>query len=342
MRKRFTLLGMIAVLVLLMGAALFWSMKDRPAPAVQTALPEEASAEERPVVLKLFSPYSPGSFPSHMLKVFCDSVYSMSDNTLVVQLYEGGAFREERNNLQALKSGTLEMCAVSCECLPQLVPESAPLFTLFRCSTQEEAMTLLEGEEAQAVYSRMEDMGIMRLGSFWNGFHWLWTAEPLSGVQDFKTLRLGIPDVRMLQSGFQNLTDALVVTNSGSLPLGLQSGSINACEQNLTEAMQQGVSQFAPYCLELNHAYSAISLLVTRRAWDALTSEEQTVLQNCVIHILDYSAEQYQRFLPLWKNKMSVYNHVEFYHLPAVQQAELEQRMREQSMSYVEELLAAE
>lgn len=340
MRKRFTLLGMIAVLVLLMGVVLFWSMRERPAPAVQAAPPEEAETDP-PAVLKLFSPYSSGSFPSHVLKVFCDSVYGMSDNTLAVQLYEGGAFREERNNLQALENGTLEMCAVSCDYLPQLLPEAAPLFTMFRCSTREEAMALLESEEAQTLYRQMEDMGILRLGSFWNGFRWLWTTEPLSGAQDFSRLRLGIPDVRMLQSGFQNLTDAVVVVNGGSLSLSLQSGSINACEPDLTEVMQQGSSQFTPYCLELNHTYSAISLLMAESAWDALTAEEQVVLQSCVSHILDYAAEQYQRFLPLWKNKMSVYSHVEFYHLPAAQQSEVERRMREQSLAYVEEFLGA-
>ena len=341
MGKRYTLLGMIAVLVLLMGAVLLWSMRERPVPAVQAAPLAESEADDPPTVLKLFSPYSSGSFPSHVLKVFCDSVYSMSDNALAVQLYEGGAFREERNNLQALESGTLEMCAVSCDCLPQLLPEAAPLFTMFRCSSREEAMALLEGGEAQELYRQMEDMGILRLGSFWNGFRWLWTTEPVSSAEDFSALRLGIPDVRMLQSGFQNLTDTLVVTNGESLSLSLQSGSINACEQDLTEVMQQGISQFTPYCLELNHTYSAISLLMTKSAWDALTPEEQSVLQSCVSHILNYAAEQYQLFLPLWKNKMSVYNHVEFCRLPADQQSEIERRMREQSLAYVEELLGA-
>lgn len=163
----------------------------------------------------------------------------------------------------------------------------------------------------------------------------------LEEIAEKNSLRLGIPDVRMLQSGFQNLTDAVIVVNGGSLSLSLQSGSINACEPDLTEVMQQGSSQFTPYCLELNHTYSAISLLMAESAWDALTAEEQVVLQSCVSHILDYAAEQYQRFLPLWKNKMSVYSHVEFYHLPAAQQSEVERRMREQSLAYVEEFLGA-
>lgn len=272
MGKRYTLLGMIAVLVLLMGAVLLWSMRERPVPAVQAAPLAESEADDPPTVLKLFSPYSSGSFPSHVLKVFCDSVYSMSDNALAVQLYEGGAFREERNNLQALESGTLEMCAVSCDCLPQLLPEAAPLFTMFRCSSREEAMALLEGGEAQELYRQMEDMGILRLGSFWNGFRWLWTTEPVSSAEDFSALRLGIPDVRMLQSGFQNLTDTLVVTNGGSLSLSLQSGSINACEQDLTEVTQQGIS---PRLCQKTTVWGAPNprLLCSRKKYPALLPE---------------------------------------------------------------------
>lgn len=288
MCKRFILLGIMAGMMLALGCGLIWAMN---VPSVRDpgygARGEEPVSGETPKVLKLFSPYLSDSFPSHVLRVFRDSVYSMTDHTVEIQIYEDKAVNAEWDNLEAIRGGMLEICAVSEEILQRF--------------TQQDGET------------PAEDGGLLQLGRFWNGYQWLWTTAPVVETEDLRTINLRVSSADGAGSGLQELVNRAVVIGIDELYLNLQAGFVNAYELDLTQVLQLGTYQFTRYCLELERSDSEVEIVMSQAAWECLSDQEREVIQACMDHALEYAREEYQQLLPLWKRVMETRYGVVFY-----------------------------
>lgn len=296
MRKRFILLGIVAGVMLMLGFGLIWAMN---APAASDAgyvsLEEAPASGEAPKVLKLFSPYLSDSFPSHILHVFQNSVYSMTEHGVEIQIYEDKAVNSEWDNLEAVRSGMLEMCAVSAESLQRFTRQDG------RDSKENPA-------GAQAA-----DGAVLQLGRFWNGYQWLWTTAPIVEAEDLRTIDLRVSGAESEDGGIQDLVNSSVVIGNDELYLNLQAGFVNGYELDLTQVLQLGTYQFTRYCLELERSSSEVEIVMSQAAWEFLSDRERETIQACMDHALEYAREEYQQLLPLWKRVMETRYGVVFY-----------------------------
>lgn len=286
MRKRLIILGVVAGVMLVLGFGLIWAMNaPSGSDGGYVSLEDAPASDEAPKVLKLFSPYLPDSFPAHVLQVFRDSVYSMTGHGVEIQIYEDKAVNSEQDNLEAVRGGLLELCAVSAESLQRFTEDNG---------------AFAEGD-------------ILQLGRFWNGYQWLWTAAPIVEADDLRTINLRVSGAESEDDGLRELVNSSVVIGIDELYLNLQAGFVNGYELDLTQVLQLGTYQFTRYCLELERSHSEVEIVMSQAAWECLSDEEQDVMQACMDHALEYAQEEYQQLLPLWKRVMESRYGVVFY-----------------------------
>ncbi len=332
--------GLVALGMLVLTGRLL--LPERPeGPGAAEPVQQEAAVSNEVKILKLASPFSRDSFASRILNDFCSRVNANGAQTLYIQLYENGALGSESETLEAIRNGRLELCAVNSGNLTALIPEAEPLFVPFRASTREEAVALLDSEEAQRVYEKMEAQGVQNLGYFWNGFRYVWSSTPVRSLADLGELRLRLPGVPVFQAAFDGVVAAQEIMPMDDVHTALLVGTVDAFEQDLTEVVRRDVCGLTPYCLKLNHAFSATTLLMNQEVWQTLTARERVTLMDCMEQSIRYADDLCEKQEQTWQQYLETHG-TTFTALPAEEQALVREQMSRQAWDYVNAALGGE
>jgi tripartite ATP-independent transporter DctP family solute receptor len=204
-----------------------------------------------------------------------------SGGKLGVKVFPNGALGQERDTIEQLKIGGLDMMRINVAPLNNVVPETIVPALPFLFRSEEHMHAVLDGPVGEQILAAMEAQGMIGLAFYDSGARSIYAAsKPVKTLADVSGMK-----IRVQQSDlFVAMVEALGA-NPTPMPYGevytaLKTGIVDAAENNFPSYESSRHFEAAKYYTLTEHSMAPEVLVFSKVIWDTLPEEDQALIRT--------------------------------------------------------------
>ena len=209
-------------------------------------------------------------------QAFADDLKKRSNGRLEIRLHPGGALGGEREMLEGMQIGTVDIAMPATAVVGNFVPEVQILDIPFLFRDIDHAYRVLEGPIGQEMLAKFPERGLIGLALGGNGFRQLTNSKkPVTTPDDLRGLKLRT---------MENQTHLMVWRQLGALPTpmalpevftALQQGVVDGQENPIGAIINNKFGQVQKHLTITNHAFTSIAVTMSPAAFNPLSAEDK-------------------------------------------------------------------
>lgn len=236
----------------------------------------------------------PGNPRSAAADAFAEQV-SAAPECGTVQVQGAEQLGSDKEMLQSVRAGTLDITANSQGPLAGFVPEVALIGLPFLFDDAEQAYEVLDGEVGAELASLAEAQGFKVLAWWDNGIRQVTNNErPIETPEDLAGLKIRTPEDPMTVDIFSALNANPAPIAFGELYLALRQGTVDGQENPLANIASAKLNEVQDYLALTGHQYQATPFLMNLNTFNSLSAECQQVIQQAAEDARDSQRQQMQ------------------------------------------------
>ncbi len=213
------------------------------------------------------------------LEQFKATVEEKTGGKVKGEIHASSSLGSEREMIEALQLGTLEMCLAATSQLTSFVPQYQVFDLPYIFTSRDQAWDTLDGELGEEMLGMLESKGLVGLGFYEVGFrNFTNSINPINTPADIsgKKFRTMETPVHVQAIGYWG-------GNAISMPIGevytaLQTKTIDGQENPLSIILSQKLYEVQKYISVSEHFYTGTPLLISKTLWDQMTPELQAII----------------------------------------------------------------
>jgi tripartite ATP-independent transporter DctP family solute receptor len=247
----------------------------------QEVLDPESEAEFPKMVINVGHGNSETHSYQKGLLEFQRVVEEKTGGNVTIEIHPCSSLGSEREMVEGLQLGTLEMCLAATSPLTAFVPEFSVFDLPFIFTSRDQAWNTLDGELGSEMLDLLESKNLKGLAYFEVGFrNFTNNKHPINTPSDLSGLK-----IRTMETPVHVAAVGYWGGNAISMPIGevytsLQMGTIDGQENPYASIIGQKLYEVQPYISISEHFYTATPLLISKQLWDSLSPELQAVLEE--------------------------------------------------------------
>ena len=264
----------------LVGAAVF----------AATALTAVAALAQAPIVIKFSHVVAPDTPKGKGALRFKELAEQRTNGRVKVELYPNSQLYKDKEELEALQLGSVQMLAPSLAKFGPLGVKDFEVFDLpflFKDSAAFRGIT--EGPLGVELFNKLEPKGIHGLAYWDNGFHIMSANKPLVHVADFKGMKMRIQSSKVLDAQMRALGAIPQVMAFSELYQALQTGVVDGTEGVPSNFYTQKINEVQKHITISNHGHLAYAVIINKKFDDGLPADLRTVLDSSVKDATTYA-----------------------------------------------------
>ncbi|MCM3715912.1 TRAP transporter substrate-binding protein [Alkalihalobacillus oceani] len=219
---------------------------------------------------------------------FKELVEERSDGRIIVDVHANSTLGNERDMLEGMQMGTVEMGIISSGPMAGFVPEFALLDLGYLFDSSEIAQEVLTGPIGEQLNEKMLDVGIRRLATIDAGFRNIYASKPIQTVEDLQGLKIRTLETPAHLELFQELGAAPTPMAYSELYTGLQQGVVDAAE-NVPEAFYSSQHfEVSKVYSETQHVYLTMMYLISEDFYNQLPADLQEIVAEAAAEAAEY------------------------------------------------------
>ncbi|GHC31495.1 periplasmic substrate-binding transporter [Gemmobacter nanjingensis] len=238
-----------------------------------------ASAFALPATAKTFNLAFTPPLESHYGdagKAFKAKIEELSGGDIEIALKPAGALGGERDVIEGLQIGTVELTISSTGPIGNFVPQVYALDFPFLFKDYASAHAVLDGEIGQEILADFEPAGLVGLAWAENGFrHITDSKHPIRTPDDLKGIKLRTMENEVHIAAFKALGAAPTPMSWTEVLTSLQQGTIDGQENPVPIITANNMWEIQKYASLTGHVYSPAAVVISKITWDELSPEEQ-------------------------------------------------------------------
>jgi TRAP-type transport system periplasmic protein len=298
------------------------------AATVLAALAAPVAAQINEHVFKVGIGLSDDHPQAQAVRYFAEKLAAKSGGKMTAKLFASGALGNDVSMTSALRGGTLEMT----------IPDSSTLMTLIKpfgvinlpltFNNEQEADAVLDGAFGQKLLGMLPEKGLIGLGFWENGFrHVTNSRRPINKADDLAGLKL-----RVIQSPLFLDTFNALGTNATPMPFtelytAMEQAAVDGQENPPATILASKFYEVQKHLVLSRHMYSAWVLLISKKAWDGLSPQEQKIVQEAAREATVYERKTIRAFSETALGELKKVG-MQITELPAAEQAKLRAKLQ--------------
>ncbi|BDF69426.1 hypothetical protein CE91St41_04070 [Oscillospiraceae bacterium] len=253
---------------------------------------QPAGSTPTPIKVKVANLYAENVPETQSLYLFKEEVEKKTDGAIQIEIYPNGQLGTEDALLESVQTGSVEMFLSGGLTVPEIPYTNITLLpNIFR--DYDHARRALEDPKIFADLTQgVEDSKLVVFPYTPSGFRAIFSNRPLQSMEDFKGLRLRVPNIPVWIEW---------ATNLGSNPITMPMTEVfTALEQKVVDAQETPPSicrgnkfnEVSGYGLDSKHMLTLHLWLVNREFFESLTPEQQQIFADAITLANDYTWEQ--------------------------------------------------
>ena len=210
--------------------------------------------------------------------VFTREVEKRTNGRYKIQNFYSGALGAERESIEALQLGTLDLTMTSTGPVPNFVPEVAILDIPFLFKDYAQARATLDGPIGQDMLTKFPSKGIVALAWGENGFrHMTNNKRQVVVPDDLKGLKMRTMENPVHMQAYKAFGIIPTPMAFTEVFTALQQGTVDGQENPLSVISAAKFDQVQKYMTLTGHVYSPALILMSKAQFDKLSAADKQV-----------------------------------------------------------------
>jgi C4-dicarboxylate-binding protein DctP len=250
-----------------------------------------AHAQPAPIVIRFSHVVAPDTPKGKAALRFKQLAEQATGGRVRVQVYPNSELYQDRDELEALQLGAVEMIAPSLSKFAPLGVREFEVFDLPFLFPDEAALhRITEGPIGRDMLQRLRPKGIIGLAFWDNGFKSFSANRPLRLPTDMKDLRMRIQPSRVLDAQMRALGAQPITMRFGEVHAALEAGVVDGTENPPSNFYTQDMQDVQTHFTVSNHGYLGYAVIVNRKFWDDLPFDIRDRLEDAMREATRYAA----------------------------------------------------
>ena len=215
---------------------------------------------------------------------FQEQVERDSGGTLRVKLYYGGQLGGDRDAIEGVGLGTIEMTVAGAGVFANFEPQMGVTALPFFFDGFEEAWAFNDSPLNAQICRRLERRGLRVLGHWDNGFRCITNSvRPINSPEDLRGLTIRTPENPIILA-----TMAALGANPSPLPwpelyMALQQRAFDGQENPVPTIYVNKLYEVQEHLSITDHAYEPMPVVVSEVFWSGLSEREREIIRTAVL-----------------------------------------------------------
>jgi C4-dicarboxylate-binding protein DctP len=218
-------------------------------------------------------------------EIFKKYVEEKTNGEIKIGLYPASQLGGEREMLEALQMGTLEMASLTNGPFPNFSKDILVFDIPFVFPSEEVAYKVLDGAFGDKLREKvLKDTGVRCLGFAENGFrHFTTTKKPIRTPDDVKGLKIRVMENSAHMAMIRTLGGLPTPMAFAELYTALAQGVVDGQENPISLTASMRYYEVQKYLTLDGHLYCPYLFMVNEGIWGKMTPEQQKIVQEGVI-----------------------------------------------------------
>ena len=258
---------------------------------------DAAAAASDPKVTLVYAEVNPldtivGQTGSH----FKEKVEELTGGSVVVDVQASGVLGSENDVLDAILGGStsIDISRISAFALTSYGCNKSKLLSIpFTFENRAHFWNFAKSELAPEFLNEPQELGLPVRGIFYGeeGFRHFFTVKPVSGIADFKGLKLRVSNDPVMNGMVEGLGANPTVVSFGELYSALQTGVVDGAEQPIANYKSNAFPEVANNLILDGHTLGAVQAVITDNAWNKLTENQQAAVMEAAADTQAFNAD---------------------------------------------------
>lgn len=227
------------------------------------------------------------------MEFWSDTLNKVTDGRIMIKIYPGGQLGGEKELIEQLQMGTLDITKVSSAGLEAFIPEMMVLGMPYLFKSSEHKWKVLNSAVGRELLNAGSSRGLIGIGFYEAGERSFYTkGGPIKTPADLKNLKIRVIKSPMAINLLQTLNASPTPISWGELYTALQQGTVDGAENNPPSFVSARHYEVCKYYSLDKHTSPMDVVMIGKKAWDKLSDEDKAMM----IETFDISVE-YQKQL---------------------------------------------
>ncbi len=233
------------------------------------ALPPAALAE--PVVIKFSHVVAVDTPKGQAAEFFKKRAEELTAGRVRVEVYPNSTLYTDRDEIEALQLGAVQMLAPSLSKLGPLGAKEFEVFDLpFIFDDYADLRKVTEGPVGKRLLGTLEAKGIRGLAYWDNGFKDFSANRPLHTPSDYRGLRMRVQSSMVLEAQMRALGAMPQVMGFSEVYAALRAGVVDGTENPISNLYTQRMHEVQRHVSITHHGYLGYAVIVNKKFWGGL------------------------------------------------------------------------
>jgi tripartite ATP-independent transporter DctP family solute receptor len=213
-----------------------------------------------------------------------------------IKVFGDSALGSEKDTIEQVKIGALDMVRVNFAAFNGIVPESVLPALPFLFRDMDHFRKTMYGPQGDRILAGFEKAGFVGLAIYESGARSMYSKKPIKTLADIKGMKIRVQPSDMFVSMVGAMGASPTPMPYNEVYTGLKTGLIDAAENNYPSYDEAKHFESAPVYSETMHSMSPEVLVFSKKIWDTLGKQEQAAIRKAAKDSVPY-------YVKLWDAK---------------------------------------
>lgn len=279
------------ILVLVLVITIFAGCSPKSESAASTT-DTAGTTESEPITIKLGHGQTE-AHPYHLGAArFKELVEEATDGRIKIEIYPAGTLGQERDLVEGTGLGTVDMCITTNAPLTNFAKNFSVFEFPYTFRDFDHVAAVLDGEIGESLLAELNDIGIVGLAYFENGFRNMTTNKPINTVEDLKNMKIRTMESEIHIAAFNAMGANATPMSWGEVYTALSQGTIDGQENPLMAVRDGKIFEVNKHLAITEHLYAPAELLISEKLYNSLSAEDQKILKDAANNAKIYEREE--------------------------------------------------
>lgn len=239
----------------------------------------------------------PADYPTTLgdLK-FAELVNERSGGRITIDVFPSAQLGEEKAAIEQVQLGAIEFTRVSTGPMAEFNQDFGVFSLPYIFDNDDHVWRFLMSDDALAMFDSLQSAGLQGLAWYSSGSRSFYSTKPLTSLDDLKGMKIRVQENKLNIS----IMDALGATATpmpyGDVYSALQTGLIDAAENNYPSYYSSKHYEVAPHLILDGHQRVPEVLVVSKTVWDKLSAEDQEIIRQAALDSIAFQREEWAKY----------------------------------------------
>jgi C4-dicarboxylate-binding protein DctP len=236
---------------------------------------------------------NPSTAKGQAADYFAEQLEERTDGRISVNVYPDSQLGSDREIIEQMQTGTVEMNAPFTGVLPAFVPQFQVYDLPYLFENRDHAYEMSTGELGERLGEYLQEQGLRYLG-FWDGGfkHFTNSIRPIETFEDMEGLSMRASQSPLLIAQFDAWEASGESVDFSELYTALEQGTVDGQENPLSNIVSQNLYEAQDFMTYSEHGYMGYPLLISESFYQELPEELQEILREVAEETTEWQWEQ--------------------------------------------------